>query len=161
MGAVARWGWRGVSLVVAFTLLYLGAELIRLDPHPGRLALWVLLLGAASILLLDTVVEPPRRWQAGGRTASAHHDWRGHDDRTAFYLRLLAVHFAARQPDDVLARRLADLTRQTLLTRHSVDLDAPEASALLGPELVHLLDAPPRRMDRDAVDRWIERIECL
>ena len=71
------------------------------------------------------------------------------------------MHLAARRPDDVLAGRLAGLTEQTLRARHGVDLDAPEAPALLGPDLVRLLAAPPPKMDHDDVARWLERIEDL
>ena len=166
MSTAARWGWRAVGLVGVFALLLTAALLLQLEPHPGRLALWTLLLGASSILVLDTVSEPPRRWHAGGGAGPGHdgrdrHDWRGHDDRTAAYLRLLAVHLAARRPDDVLARRLAGLTEQTLRSRHGVGLDAPEAPALLGPDLVRLLAAPPPRMDHHDVAHWLERIEDL
>ena len=156
-----RWAGRAVGLVVVFAVLLTAGLLLDLDPHPGRLALWTLLLGAGAILLLDTVVEPPPRWQDGGRTAPADHDWRGYDDRTALDLRLLAVHLAARTPDDVLGRRLAALTERTLHSRHGVGPGAPEAAALLGPDLAGLLAAPPRRMDHDDVHRWLERIENL
>lgn len=165
MSRRAWWWWRGIAVLVVAILLLVAALLLDLDPHPGRLALVTLLVGAGVALVLDTVVEPPPRWHtdrhAERRGGRARHDWRGYDDRTGFYVRLLEGHLAAREPDPAVRLRLVELTEQTLLARHGVPPDAAEAPALLGPDLVALLRAPAAWTTRDDIDRWIERIEAL
>ncbi len=130
-----RWWWRaGLAVVVWVGFLVVGARL-DLDPHPGRLLLVIALVAAVAGLLVDSAVDPAPQWH---REHAGRDDWRGHDQRTAYYVRMLESHLTARDSDPSLRDRLVRLAegRDALVT-------------------------PPVRMSREQIDAWIGRIERL
>jgi hypothetical protein len=130
-----RWWWRAGLAVAGWAgVLFVGSRL-DLDPHPGRLLLVIALLAAVAGLLVDSAVDPAPQWH---RDHADRDDWRGHDQRTAFYVRMLESHLTARDQDPSLRDRLVRLA------------DARD-------ELIN----PPVRMTREEIDAWIGRIERL
>jgi hypothetical protein len=130
-----RWWWRAVFAVLAWVGLLVAGIRLDLDPHPGRLLLVVALVAAVAGLLVDSALDPPPQWH---RDHPGRDDWRGHDQRTAFYVRMLESHLTARDDDPSLRDRLVGL--------------AGARDALVN---------PPVRMSREEIDAWIGRIERL
>ncbi|MGI9156521.1 MAG: hypothetical protein ACR2FG_07775 [Marmoricola sp.] len=86
------------------------------------------------------------------------------DTRLRTLERIVTGHLEARIPNDLLAVQLRELADRRLGLRHGFRLDAePErAAALLGPDLLMLLDArPPRRLTLAQVNDTLRRIEAL
>jgi hypothetical protein len=133
-------------------------DLFGLDPHPGRTLLVVALVVALSGLLVDSVVDQPPEWHP---EHPSREDWRGHDPRTGFYVRMLESHLTARTPDPVVRDRLTQLADQTLRTRHGIAPGSPEATGRLGPELIRLAGEQPRLLSRAELDHLLGRIERL
>ena len=153
-----RWWWRAAVAVVLGVACVVAGDLFGLDPHPGRTLLVVFLLVALAGLLADSIVDPPPDWHP---EHPVREDWRGHDQRTGFYVRMLESHLTARSGDPVVRDRLVRLAEQTLRTRHGLAPGTSEADVRLGPELAHLAAQPPRRMTREELDHIIGRIERL
>ena len=130
-----RWWWRAGLVVVGWAgFLVVGARL-DLDPHPGRLLLVVALVAAVAGLLVDSAIDPAPQWH---REHTDRDDWSGHDQRTAYYVRMLESHLTARDNDPSLRDRVVRL--------------AEGRDALVN---------PPVRMTREQIDAWIGRIERL
>ncbi|MDQ4055269.1 MAG: hypothetical protein M3237_21585 [Actinomycetota bacterium] len=153
-----RWWWRAAVAALLGVAGVVAGDLFGLDPHPGRTLLVVVLLVALSGLLADSIVDPPPEWRP---EHPVREDWRGHDPRTGFYVRMLESHLTARSGDPVVRDRLVRLAEQTLRTRHGVAPGTAEAGPRLGPELASLAAQPPSRMTREELDRIIGRIERL
>jgi hypothetical protein len=153
-----RWWWRAAVAVVIGVAGVAAGDALGLDPHPGRTLLVVALVVALAGLLSDSVVDPPPEWHPGH---PGREDWRGHDQRTGFYVRMLESHLTSRSVDAVVRDRLTRLAEQTLRTRHGVGPGTQEATERMGPDLVRLAAEPAHRMTREELDRWIGRIERL
>jgi hypothetical protein len=153
-----RWWLRVAATLVAWAACLAVGDLFELDPHPGRTLLVVALVVALSGLLLDSVVDPAPPWHPEHTDLE---DWRGHDQRTGFYVRMLESHLTARSGDPVVRDRLARLAEQTLRSRRGVAPGTAEAGGRMGPELARLAGEPARRMTREELDHVIGRIERL
>lgn len=128
-----RWWWRAGVVVVGWAGFLVAGARLDLDPHPGRLLLVVALVAAVAGLLVDSAIDPAPQWH---REHPGRDDWRGHDQRTAFYVRMLESHLTARDDDPSLRDRLVGLAAAR---EWVVD--------------------PPVRMSREEIDAWIGRIE--
>lgn len=86
------------------------------------------------------------------------------DHRLRALERIVSGHLAAREPNGMLALQLRRLAERRLALRHGVRLDAePErAAALLGSEVLELLEArPPRRLSPAQIDDVLRGIEAV
>lgn len=153
-----RWWWRTAAAVGTGSVIVVAGDQFGLDPDPGRTLLFVALVVAVAGLLSDSVVDPPPEWRP---EHPGLEDWRGHDPRTAVYVRMLEIHLAARLSDPLVRDRLVRLAEQTVRTRHGVTPGTAEAIDRMGPELAGLAMQPPHRMTREELDRWITGIERL
>ena len=153
-----RWWWRAAIAAAIGAASVVAGDLFGLDPHPGRTLLVVALVVALSGLLVDSVVDQPPEWHP---EHPSREDWRGHDPRTGFYVRMLESHLTARSGDPVVRDRLGRLAEQTVRTRHGIAPGTPEAAGRLGPELTSLAAEPPLRLTREELDHIIGRIERL
>jgi hypothetical protein len=130
-----RWWWRTGLVVVAWVGFLVAGARLELDPHPVRLLLVIGLVAAVAGLLVDSAVDPPPQWH---REHPDRDDWRGHDQPTAFYVRMLESHLTARDNDPAVRDRLVRL--------------AEARGSLIN---------PPVRMSREEIEAWIGRIERL
>jgi hypothetical protein len=134
MNAVSqRWWWRAGLAGVAWVGFLVAGARLDLDPHPGRLLLVIALVAAVAGLLVDSAVDPTPQWH---RDHPDRDDWRGHDQRTAYYVRMLESHLTARDSDPALRDRLVRLG-----------------------EARDVVVDPPVRLSREEIDAWIGRIE--
>lgn len=154
----SRWRWRAVATVVMWAACLVAGWQLALEPDPVRTLLVVALLVALSGLFADSAIDPAPEWHPAH---PEREDWRGHDQRTAFYVRMLESHLTAREPDTIVRDRLVRLAEQTLRTRHGIDPHTVAASELIGPEIAHLAASPPHRMSPGELDGWLTRIERL
>ncbi len=153
-----RWWVRLAVLVAsAATVLWLG-ERFGSEPDP----VGVVLVSAAVVvltgLLLDAAPPPAPEWHIEEPHLGGHHR---RDPRTAANLRILEHHVAMPRTDAALRDRLAELTEQVLLVRHGEHPETARAYQLMGPELTRLVNDPPRKLDRDEIERCVHRIETL
>jgi hypothetical protein len=84
------------------------------------------------------------------------------DGRLRTLERIVTGHLEAREPSGMLAAQLRGLAERRLALRHGVRLDAEpdRAAALLGPEVLALLETrPPRRLSLAQIDDVLRRIE--
>ncbi len=130
-----RWWWRAGLVGVAWAGFLVAGIRLELDPHPGRLLLVVTLVAAVAGMLVDSAIDPAPQWHL---EHTDRDDWRGHDSRTAFYVRMLESHLTARDADPALRDRLIRL--------------AEARDAMI---------EPPTRLSREEIDEWIGRIERL
>lgn len=155
-----RWAWRAAAAGGLWVAVLVVTRWLELDPHPVRLLLALTLAVALLGLVLDCLRDAPATWPSSRHGVGVARDWRGHDQRTAFYRSLIESHLTARTPDSGVRDRLVGLAEQTLRARHG-ESSTSRADELLGPELTRLAQEPPRRLSRDEIERWIERIERL
>jgi hypothetical protein len=84
------------------------------------------------------------------------------DGRLRILERILTGHLEAREPNGMLAAQLRELAERRLALRHGMRLDAEpdRAAALLGPEVLALLETrPPRRLSLAQINDVLRRIE--
>ena len=153
-----RWRWRLVGGAVVFAVLQTVFTVMSFEPDAVRLALLVGLGTATAGLLLDSVNTSSLSWDV---VAVSQTTTRPNDPRTARYLSLLQAHTTARAPAPAVRDRIASLAELVLLQRHGLQRHDLEAVRLLGPDLVRVLDEPPRRLSRTEIDRYLTRIEDL
>lgn len=153
-----RWRWRLVAAALTWGILLLVFSWARFEPDPLRLGLLVVLMAAATGLVLDSTGSTAISWAVTPVRATAL-AWE--DPRTARLLRMLEAHGTARAPDAALRDRLAELVDLALLQRHDLRREDPAAADLLDPRLLRLLDEPPRRLSRAEIDEHLTRIEDL
>lgn len=153
-----RWWRRLVGGVAAFAVLELLLTLIDAGPEPLRLALLVATCVAVLGLILDALSHPGPSWQVDvEEPASAARP----DPRLGRYVSLLEAHLSARSNDTALRDRLRSLAVGVVSQRYDVARDDPSVPARLGPELVSVLEGPPRRLDPAEIERVLARIEQL
>jgi hypothetical protein len=153
-----RWWRRLVGGVLAFGALEVVLVLADTRPDAVRLALLVATGAAVLGLVIDALSDGGVSWYVEVDRPSARE--RG-DPRLAAHLRLLEAHEAARAPDPALRDRLGVLAARVLAQRHGLDRDDPRAAELLGPDVLRVLDGPPRRLPPGEIDRCLTRIEEL
>ena len=153
-----RWVLRAAGAAVLAVALDIVLSIFDFAPDHVRLALLVALGVAVMGLVSDSVGQPGAVWRVepmgrGGVIATDRH--------LASYVRILESHLTARTADTALRARLAALCDERLSRRHGLTRDDPGAEALLGPELLHELAGPPRRLRREEIYRYLRRIEDL
>ena len=153
-----RWWWRAFLVAVLAAATKGLAVITDTSVDHLRLVLVAAVVVAALGLVVDAAQVEPVGWhvppERGDEQGSA-------DPRTAAYLRILESHLTAREPGSALRDRLGDLADQALELRHDLSRADPAAATLLGPELVRVLNEPPRRLDLAEIDRCVRRIEDL
>ncbi|NYD41003.1 hypothetical protein [Nocardioides panaciterrulae] len=126
---------RALVALLLFAVLDVVFAVVDFEPDAPRLALLVLVCGAAVGLLLDSVDEGGPPWPAPGSRPVVP---RGSDARLSSYVRLVEDHLTARTPDAGLRDRLVELS---------------------GGRLAEELAGPPRRLSRAEIDDYLRRIE--
>lgn len=147
-----------VATVVTWVGFLCAGWQLGLEPDPVRTLLVVALIVAISGLFADSVIDPPPEWHPAHPDRE---DWRGHDQRTGFQVRLIESHLTAREPDAHLRDRLMSLAEHTVRIRHGVEPHTKAAAELIGAELSGLVAGPPRRMSLEELAGWLTRIERL
>jgi hypothetical protein len=153
-----HWWRRLAGGAAAYVGLLVLLTLIKSDPDPLRLALLVATCTAILGLVFDALDGAEPSWRVEVERPSVRDSG---DPRLVRYVGLLEAHLSSRTSDHALRDRLAVLTDQVLRQRHGLDRHAPEATAVLGPELTALLTGPPRRLSRAEIDRCLTMIEEL
>jgi len=148
-----------VGTLVGFTaVLYVVLRVFYYEPHLVPLALLVTVCTAVGWLVVDVLGDLGPSWEVH---ASADSVGTGHDARLSTYLRVLEGHLTSTTPDESLRDRLRQLADQRLAQRFGLDRIDPEGRARLGPELLVILEGPPRRLTVAELDRHVHRIEEL
>ncbi len=151
---VTRLGWL-LAAVVGFNL-----ALVVLDYEPRlvRVALLTTVCIAVTWLVSDVLGDLGPGWRV---RLDAPLTEPGHDHRLAAYLRVVEGHLTSSTPDAGLRDRLARLVDHRLARRHGLRRHDPEAVERIGPDLLAVLDGPPRRLSAAEIDRHVRRIEEL
>ena len=154
-----RTWWLRIAVgAVVFVALQLVLTYFDYGPRPARLGLVVALGVVVAGLVHDTLRDPSGTW-AGPAVRPITPP--GSDARLAGYVRLVEGHLTARIPDAALRDRLAELCDERLERHRGLRRSDPEAEALLGPDLLRDLAAPPHRLSRAEIDDHLRRIEEL
>jgi hypothetical protein len=140
-------------------VLWVAFELLKFEPHPGRLALMTCVCVAFAWLIGDGLVEPGPSWKVPLQPQRIFPP--GADRRVGVYAGILESHRTSAEPDANLRDRLADLTDRRLLQRLGLTRSHPTAREILGEDLLAVVEGPPRRLTTNEVDRLIRRIEEL
>ena len=151
---VTRLGWL-LAAVVGFNL-----ALVVLDYEPRlvRVTLLTTLCIAVTWVVADVLGDLGPGWRV---RLDAPLTEPGHDHRLAAYLRVVEGHLTSSTPDAGLRDRLARLVDHRLARRHGLRRHDPEAVERIGPDLLAVLDGPPRRLSAAEIDRHLRRIEEL
>ena len=149
---------RGVAAALLFAALYVAFRVLDFEPHAAPLLLLVVVGVAAAGVVLDGLGGDGPSWQVSMvRPATPP----GQDRGFSLYLRSIEHHLSADTPDPGLRDRLARLAEMRLEQRHGVTGPGPRRDALLGPDLVAVLDGPVRRLGKAELTRCVDRIEEL
>lgn len=154
----ATWPVRVALLVALVVVLYVVLRVFYYEPNLLPLVLVVTVCMAVSWLIVDVLGDLGPDWQVTAPTPSVA---ASQDARLATYVRIVEGHLTANIPDDALRDRLRSLADQRLAQRHGLDRIDPEGRALLGPDLLGVLEGPPRRLGPPEIDRHLRRIEEL
>ncbi|SFI81062.1 hypothetical protein [Nocardioides psychrotolerans] len=157
MRPVHWWRRAALAVVVAAAVLTIG-ELADTGFDVARVCLLVVLAVAATGFVLDALGKPAPTWGTDTVRPAAP---RGLDLQTQRYLSVMESHLAATLPDRALRDRLVLLAERTLRVRHGETPGSVRGQELLGPELLGLVDDPPRRLTRSEIERHVQRIESL
>lgn len=152
------WTRRALLALAVAAVLVAAASVLDFEPDPLQVALIGALGVGVLVLLADTVPESPPAWRD---TTPEPVRVPGQDARTTAYLRALEAHRVAREPSPAVRDRLGVLADHALRARHGLDRRDPRAAALLGPDLLDVLDGPVRRLGHHEIDRCLRRIEDL
>ncbi len=148
-----------VGTLVGFTaVLYVVLRVFYYEPHLVPLALLVTVCAAVGWLVVDVLGDLGPSWEV---QASADSVGTGQDGRLSMYLRVLEGHLTSTAPDESLRDRLRQLADRRLMQRHGLDRIDPEGRERLGPELLAVVEGPPRRLSVTELDRHVHRIEEL
>jgi len=154
----ASWPVRVALLGALVAVLYVVLRVFYYEPHLLPLALLVTLCMSVAWLVVDVLGDLGPDWQVLAPVPSVA---ASQDVRLATYLRVVEGHLTANVPDESLRDRLRTLADQRLAQRHGLDRIDPEGRALLGPDLLAVLEGPARRLGADEIDRHLRRIEEL
>ena len=151
---VLRLGWLlGSVVVLNLALIVLGYE-----PRLVRVALLTTVCVAVAWLVIDVLGDLGPGWRV---RIDAPLTEPGHDHRLAAYLRVVEGHLTSSTSDPALRDRLGRLVDRRLARRYGLARHDPEAAARIGPDLLAVLDGPPRRLSAAEIDRHVRRIEEL
>ena len=153
-----QWLRRLAALAALLAVLYGGFAVFDYQPRPVPLFLLATVSTAAVWLVLDVLGGVGPSWDV---PPLVHAVPLGQDARLAANVRILEGHLASTAPDRALQHRLAELAELLLLQRHGLSHDDPRAAAVLGPELVSVLQGQPRRLQVEEIERHVRRLEEL
>lgn len=143
----------GVVVIAWVALALLGYD-PRVLPVAVLGTVVVLGLGAAY----DSMVWHGPRWPPpAARPVSSP----GRDRHLASYERIVDSNATSKEVDDRLRNLLRRLVDLRLEQRHGLARDEPEAAEMLGPDLLAVLNGPPRRISSRELDTHLRRIEAL
>jgi len=151
-----RWVVRVGGLALLVVVLYTGFAFFDYEPRLVPLALLATVCVAATWLVVDVLGEIGPSWDV---PPLVHAVPPGEDGRLATNLRIVEGHVTSTTPDGALQHRLRQLADLQLVRRHGLTVDDPRADELLGPELLSVLDDPPRRLRVEEIERQVRRIE--
>jgi hypothetical protein len=151
---VSRLGWL-VAAVVGFNL---ALTVLDYEPRLVRVALLTTVCIAVTWVVADVLGDLGPGWRVRLDTPLTEP---GHDHRLSAYLRVVEGHLTSSTPDPGLRDRLARLVDRRLARRYGLRRHDPEAEERIGPELLAVLDGPPRRLSAAEIDRHVRRIEEL
>ena len=144
---LSSWWVRVAGVALVWVALLSVSVLLGHEIQAWRALLLVALVAAVAALVMDTYSDPPASWR---EEADGREDWRAVDARTAFFVRLLQSHLTGRPGDPRVRDHLVRLAR-----------DAGASGDPADPELVRLAVEPPRRMSRQELAYWLDRIERM
>ncbi|WP_134764524.1 hypothetical protein [Nocardioides sp. 1609] len=153
-----RWTRRAWFVLGAVAVVLVSAQALGFEPHPLRVALLGVVLGAGAGLLLDAFPHSTLVWATRPQAVTVPRD---RDAVTQAHLRRLENHQSARTPDAAVRDRLRDVADRVLRARHDVRVDSQAGRALLGPDLCAVLDGPVVRMKPRRIDEVLRMIEEL
>lgn len=142
-----------IAGVAGWILLRLIGDGPRLLPLAGILLVIAGGLGAIH----DSLVWHGPAWPAPSPPPPAP----GRDRHLAVYERILESNATSDTPDERLRDALRRLVDLRLEQRRGITRIDPEVADLLSPDLLLLLDAPPRRLSRRELDTYLRQIEAL
>lgn len=152
------WARRVAVSAVAFVVIYAALSFFSFEPDFAGLLLLSAVVAASVWLVVDALVDLRPSWTVpiGSATSSAELD-----TRLATYVRMLENHRTGTSPDGALRDRLTRLADARLLERHGLGRGDPEGRERLGPELLSVIEGPPRRVAIAELDRLVRRLEEL
>lgn len=155
-------GWvaRAVTAALAVVAANLALQLLARRHDVVLVSLAVVCVVALVWLVVDaaSVLVPPE-WSMAHLVDERPPPREG---TLAAYERLLEAHWAGREPDTDLQRRLLAVAEHRVRQVHGLgDADRDVVRARLGPELGALADPAPRRLSPGQVAAIIDRIEEL
>lgn len=153
-------GWTGRVLVsvVGLVVLYVVLSVLSFEPDLAGLLLMGAVVAASVWLVLDAIADLRPSWSLAAPTATSSLEL---DSRLAACIRLVEDHRTAATPDGALRDRLVALAEARLRERHGLAIDTHEGRALLGTELMSVIETPARRLGAGEIDRLVRRIEEL
>jgi hypothetical protein len=151
------WRWLAATSVV-FGAAWLLLAALDTGPRPWRLLLLVGLLMAVLALANLSVISDGPDWSVDTVHPVSPP---GQDTRLGMYTRVISGHLDARQSDQGLRDRFADLADRRLRQRHGLGLRDPGAEHVLGADVTGILTGPARRLTRTEIETCVRRIEEL
>lgn len=152
-----RLGGRLAVVVVGGAALWVVLSLIGDAPRLVPLTGILLVIAAVGGAIYDALAWHGPTWPVPSSAPSAP----GRDRHLAVYERILESNATSDAPDERLRDSLRRLVDLRLEQRRGLTRDDPMAADLLGPDLLRLLSAPPRRVSRRELDAHLRRIEEL
>lgn len=152
-----RLGERLAVAAVGGAAFWVVLSLIGDAPRVVPLAGIVLVIAAVGGAIYDALTWHGPTWPAPAPAPSTP----GRDRHLAVYERILDSNATSDVPDERLRDSLRRLVDLRLEQRRGLTRDDPTAADLLGPDLLRLLAAPPRRVSRRELDAHLRRIEEL
>jgi len=151
-----RWLVRVGGLALLVVVLYTGFAFFDYQPRLVPLALLATVCVATSWLAGDVLGDLGPGWEV---LPVRYVVPPGEDARLGTYLSVVEGHVTSTTPDGALQHRLRQLADLQLVRRHGLTVDDPRADELLGPELLSVLDDPPRRLRVEQIERQVRRVE--
>ena len=153
-----RWGIRIGSSCVLVAGVYAGLELFDYEPRLAPLVLLSVLCLAVGWLVVDVLVDLGPGWTVSIEPPVSRS---GDDQRLSTFVRVLENHLASAVPNANVRDELAQIADRRLMHRYGERIGDPAARDRLGPELLSVLEGPPRRLDVTDIDRIVRHIEEL
>jgi hypothetical protein len=127
------------------------------EPRLGLVAATVAVAFAGGAVVWRMLAAPLNEWRRPDELD--HHPVI--ERRLAAYAHIIESDLAAPHPDPLLRDVLRDVAQERLHRRHGLTLGDPGAAALLGPDLVAVLQGSRARLRRRQLSDYLSRIEAL